>query len=294
MFGRLRRAGPRRPRRPLHVLRSAAGHQRRPRREGSRPGRRRQRPGPAPPPERGRVPHRGRADRHRPGGGRDRLRRGFLGAAAGRGVADGGPDRDGAARRGRPAGRRPGRGVADGGQRRRPGAGRAAGADGAPAATYVSAVVSQELMTICWLGDSRAYWLRPRGWPQRAERHDRHHRRVQADHQGRLAGRGDGHGRPGVDGRRDGSPQAHVITRWLGADLPDPLAHIEQFTDRPGVLLVCSDGLWNYRQEAAELAAMAMPAALQPRSTPPPTSSSSPSTRGASKLTVVLIPFPPR
>ena len=51
---------------------------------------------------------------------------------------------------------------------------------------------------------------------RRPERHDRHHRRVQADHQGRLAGRGDGHGRPGVDGRRDGvtaGPRDHPLAR---------------------------------------------------------------------------------
>ncbi len=34
-----------------------------------------------------------------------------------------------------------------------------AGPDGAPASTYVSAVVSQRQITVCWLGDSRAYWL---------------------------------------------------------------------------------------------------------------------------------------
>src|SRR5487761_1187225 len=31
--------------------------------------------------------------------------------------------------------------------------------DGAPAATYVSATVDGEHVTLCWLGDSRAYWL---------------------------------------------------------------------------------------------------------------------------------------
>ena len=34
-----------------------------------------------------------------------------------------------------------------------------AGPEGAPAATYVSAVVTREQITVCWLGDSRAYWL---------------------------------------------------------------------------------------------------------------------------------------
>src|SRR5246127_260188 len=30
---------------------------------------------------------------------------------------------------------------------------------GAPAATYLSAIVTPRLITVCWLGDSRAYWL---------------------------------------------------------------------------------------------------------------------------------------
>src|ERR1700754_423086 len=33
------------------------------------------------------------------------------------------------------------------------------GPDGAPASTYVSAVVGPQQITVCWLGDSRAYWL---------------------------------------------------------------------------------------------------------------------------------------
>src|SRR6201989_2803602 len=33
------------------------------------------------------------------------------------------------------------------------------GGGGAPATTYVSAIVGQRQITVCWLGDSRAYWL---------------------------------------------------------------------------------------------------------------------------------------
>jgi serine/threonine protein phosphatase PrpC len=92
------------------------------------------------------------------------------------------------------------------------------------------------------------------------------------------------------------SPQAHVITRWLGADLPDPQAHVEQFTPTgSGVLLVCSDGLWNYRQEAAELAAMAMPAALErPLDAAADLVKFAIDSGGLDNITVVLIPFPPQ
>ncbi len=92
------------------------------------------------------------------------------------------------------------------------------------------------------------------------------------------------------------SPQAHVITRWLGADLPEPEPHVEQFTPTgPGVLLLCSDGLWNYRPEAAELAAMAMPAALtRPLDAAADLAKFAIDSGGLDNITVVIIPFPPR
>ena len=129
----------------------------------------------------------------------------------------------------------------------------------------MSAVVSRELITICWLGDSRAYWLAAEGLARSGPNDTIDitggSRRITRDDS--LAEEMVAAGLASMDDAM-ASPQAHVITRWLGADLPDPLAHIEQFTPTgPGVLLVCSDGLWNYRQEAAELAVMAMPAALE-------------------------------
>jgi len=171
------------------------------------------------------------------------------------------------------------------------------GADGAPAATYVSAVVSQELMTVCWLGDSRAYWLAAEGLapggPNDTIDITGGSRRITRDDS--LAEEMVTAGLASMDDAM-ASPQAHVITRWLGADLPDPLAHIEQFTPTgPGVLLVCSDGLWNYRQEAAELAAMAMPAALErPLDAAADLVKFAIDSGGLDNITVVLIPFPPR
>ena len=59
------------------------------------------------------------------------------------------------------------------------------------------------------------------------------------------------------------SAQAHVVTRWIGADLSDPAPHVVRFEPPgPGVLLLCSDGLWNYQPEAAKLAELALPGAL--------------------------------
>jgi serine/threonine protein phosphatase PrpC len=172
-----------------------------------------------------------------------------------------------------------------------------AGPGGAPATTYVSAIVSQRQVTVCWLGDSRAYWLaanvpHPAG-PNDTMDISGGSRRVTRDDS--LAEEIVAAGLATMD-EAMASPQAHVITRWLGADLPDPEAHVEQFTPTgPGVLLLCSDGLWNYRPEAAELAAMVMPAALaRPGDATVELAKFALDSGGLDNITVVAIPFPPR
>jgi serine/threonine protein phosphatase PrpC len=157
-----------------------------------------------------------------------------------------------------------------------------AGQDGAPAATYVSATVDPEHVTLCWLGDSRAYWLTadPAG-SVRLTKDDSIAEEIVAA------------GVASVD-EAMASPQAHVITRWLGADLPDPEPHVARFKPPgPGVVLICSDGLWNYRPDAADLAALVMPAAQ----TGPLTAAAdlvkfAVDRGGLDNITVVLIPVP--
>jgi serine/threonine protein phosphatase PrpC len=172
-----------------------------------------------------------------------------------------------------------------------------AGPAGAPASTYVSAVVGGGQITVCWLGDSRAYWLSANA-PAPSGPNDTiditgGSRRVTRDDS--LAEEIVAAGLATME-EAMASPQAHVITRWLGADLPEPQAHIEQFTPTgPGVLLLCSDGLWNYRPEAAELAAMAMPAALtRPLDAAADLAKFALDSGGLDNITVVIIPFPPR
>ena len=172
-----------------------------------------------------------------------------------------------------------------------------AGPAGAPASTYVSAVVGEGQITVCWLGDSRAYWLSANA-PAPSGPNDTiditgGSRRVTRDDS--LAEEIVAAGLATME-EAMASPQAHVITRWLGADLPEPQAHIEQFTPTgPGVLLLCSDGLWNYRPEAAELAAMAMPAAqTRPLDAAADLAKFALDSGGLDNITVVIIPFPPR
>ena len=172
-----------------------------------------------------------------------------------------------------------------------------AGPDGAPASTYVSAIVAQGQVTVCWLGDSRAYWLAANA-PAPAGPNDTiditgGSRRVTRDDS--LAEEIVAAGLATME-EAMASPQAHVITRWLGADMADPEAHVEQFSPAgQGVLMLCSDGLWNYRPEAAELAAMAMPAALtRPLDAAADLAKFALDSGGLDNITVVIIPFPPR
>jgi serine/threonine protein phosphatase PrpC len=154
---------------------------------------------------------------------------------------------------------------------------------GAPAATYASAVVDGTVVTVCWLGDSRVYWLAADGSGSRCLTAD------DSVAEELVAG--------GLATFEEAmaSPQAHVITRWLGADLPAPEPHVTRFEPPgQGVVLLCSDGLWNYQPEATELAAMALPAAL----TDPPAAAAAlvkfaVDAGGADNITTVLMPFPP-
>jgi serine/threonine protein phosphatase PrpC len=172
-----------------------------------------------------------------------------------------------------------------------------AGPDGAPATTWVSAVVTERQITVCWVGDSRGYWLAassatPAG-PNDTMDITGGSRRVTRDDS--LAEEIVSAGLASMD-EALASPQAHVITRWLGADMSDPEPHVEQFSPvGHGVLLLCSDGLWNYRPEAAELASMAMPAALtRPLDAASYLAKFALDSGGLDNITVVLVPFPPR
>ncbi len=153
----------------------------------------------------------------------------------------------------------------------------------APAATFVSAVLTAGTATVCWLGDSRAYWLGAgASGAQRLTRDDSMAEELVA---------------AGVLGAAEAmdSPQAHVVTRWIGTDLAGQAAHVVTF-EPPGrgVLLLCSDGLWNYAPDAADLAARALPRALtDPLGAAASLVAFALSSGGHDNVTAVLVPFPP-
>jgi serine/threonine protein phosphatase PrpC len=180
-----------------------------------------------------------------------------------------------------------------------------AGLDGAPACTYASAVVGPDSITVCWLGDSRVYWLaagpdtvEP---PVAADETTRPVNVMPAWPVSRCLTRDDSLAAELVltglmsEEEAMASPQAHVITQWLGADFPDLHPHVAHFTPSgSGVILICSDGLWNYRPDPAGLAGLALPAAL---TTPLDAVSTlvkfANDAGGRDNITAVLVPFPP-
>jgi serine/threonine protein phosphatase PrpC len=105
----------------------------------------------------------------------------------------------------------------------------------APSTTLVAVVVIGDQIVTANVGDSRAYWLDATS-PQACR---------QLSHDDSLAEAAIAAGASPEEAyaRRD----AHTITHWLGTDAPEVAPHIEVMTaPGPGILLVCSDGLWNY------------------------------------------------
>ena len=153
-----------------------------------------------------------------------------------------------------------------------------------PSATFVSAVMTTETVTLCWLGDSRAYWLGS-GTGSDAERLTR---------DDSVAGEMVAAGLVSEDAAM-ALPGAHVVTGWVGASSPGAPPHVATFTPPgPGALLLCSDGLWNYQPEAAGLAGLALPEALtDPLGTAAELVEFALRAGGSDNITVVLAPFPP-
>jgi serine/threonine protein phosphatase PrpC len=152
-----------------------------------------------------------------------------------------------------------------------------------PSATFVSAAITGNTVTLCWLGDSRAYWLGDSPGPGA--------KRLTNDDS--LAGEMVA---AGLLSEEDALalPQAHVVTGWVGADSGGTAPHVATFEPPgPGVLLLCSDGLWNYRPEAAKLAELALPQALtDPLGAAQALVTFAIDAGGVDNVTVVLAPLP--
>ncbi len=91
--------------------------------------------------------------------------------------------------------------------------------------TVALGVMGRAGVVVANVGDSRAYWLGSDG----------EHRQLSVDD----------------------SERPHEITAWLGPDADPVVPHLERISpSSPGLLVLCSDGLWNYADAASSVAAL--------------------------------------
>lgn len=110
-----------------------------------------------------------------------------------------------------------------------------------PSCTFVAAVVDGPTVVAGWLGDSRVYWVPDAGDA------------LQVSVDDSAANEMIARGVPRA--RAEASPEGHAITRWLGADAETVVPSTgTTHAQGAGWVLVCSDGLWNYCSEAADVA----------------------------------------
>jgi serine/threonine protein phosphatase PrpC len=117
-----------------------------------------------------------------------------------------------------------------------------------PGTTIAAALVFRRRLTVGWVGDSRAYWLTSRGAEQLTHDHSWVNEAI---------ARGEVRDADEVQGAL-----AHTITRCLGplevgaepVEI-DPDVRSRELAG-PGLVLLCTDGLWNYAPKPADICAV--------------------------------------
>ncbi|MEW2130115.1 protein phosphatase 2C domain-containing protein [Streptomyces sp. NPDC005435] len=153
----------------------------------------------------------------------------------------------------------------------------------APACTIVASVVTSGLLVVGWVGDSRAYWVPDdrTAAPARLTEDDSWAAQMVA---AGLMNEAEAYA----------DERAHAITGWLGADAYELEPHTASFKpDRAGVVIVCTDGLWNYAETAEELARIVPPdAAERPLHAARVLVGHALDGGGHDNVTVAVVPFP--
>ncbi|MER6910785.1 protein phosphatase 2C domain-containing protein [Streptomyces sp. NPDC000594] len=153
----------------------------------------------------------------------------------------------------------------------------------APACTIAAAVSAGGLLIVGWIGDSRVYWVpddRSRQASRLTEDDSWAAQMVAAGLMGEAEAYAD--------------ERAHAITGWLGADAYELDPHVIAFApDHPGVVVVCTDGLWNYAEAPT---AMARTVPVDAAARPLPAARSlvvhALDGGGHDNITVAVLPFP--
>jgi serine/threonine protein phosphatase PrpC len=153
----------------------------------------------------------------------------------------------------------------------------------APACTLVGAVVTPGLLVVGWVGDSRAYWVPVdrSAPPARLTEDDSWAAQMVA---AGLMNEAEAYA----------DERAHAITGWLGADAYELEPHTASFKpDRPGVVVVCTDGLWNYAEAAEDMARVVpLDAAARPLHSAQVLVGHALDGGGHDNVTVAVVPFP--
>ena len=114
------------------------------------------------------------------------------------------------------------------------------GSDLSPSTTLVAAFASSDRIVVGNVGDSRAYWLSRSGGGKALSVDDS------------LAQESIAQGVAPEVALAD--PDAHTITRWIGGDTDSVSPRLVTFdVTEPGVLVLCTDGLWNYFEDPDRL-----------------------------------------
>ncbi|MFE9063139.1 PP2C family protein-serine/threonine phosphatase [Streptomyces violaceusniger] len=153
----------------------------------------------------------------------------------------------------------------------------------APACTIVSAVVTSDILTIGWVGDSRAYWVPDDRTAPPARLTEDDSWAAQMVAAGLMS-----------EAEAYADERAHAITGWLGADAYELEPHTASYKpDRPGVVVVCTDGLWNYAESAEQMARAVPPdARSRPLNSAQILVGHALDGGGHDNVTVAVVPFP--
>ncbi|HET6864872.1 MAG TPA: protein phosphatase 2C domain-containing protein [Solirubrobacteraceae bacterium] len=151
-----------------------------------------------------------------------------------------------------------------------------------PSCTLVSALCRGPEILIGWVGDSRAYWF--------AEDESR---QLTVDDSFAEEGIAKGLFTPEQAAK---SPFLHTITHWVGPDSPERPPRLASLrAERPGRLVLCTDGLWNYAPSAGELARLleALPAGAAPAAVARALADTANDRGGHDNITVVVVDIDP-